>query len=213
MVFFHRLLRLLSRTRVPQIMWWKTYRWPTVCLSSVFPLRLSTSLTSLISTEETHRSSSSPTGTLSISPHQSGAPPSTRISFVLTIRSGWPAIQVSLLGNTLRRRHVRRVPFRHPVLNPRSDRGHLPITQRRVVLEVLDPDVLLYVPGRHCPSHVTEARPIHDPARVTTHLLVVHEGHRCDTAVPVTSLTATLKNRGDIASESHVAQRRLLGPE
>ena len=82
-------------------MWWKTYRWPTVCLSSVFPLRLSTSLTSLISTEETHRSSSSPTGTLSISPHQSGAPPFTRISFVLTIRSGCPAIQVSLLGNTL----------------------------------------------------------------------------------------------------------------
>ena len=74
------------------------YRAPTVSR----PVSVgSMSLTSLISTDLTYRSSSIGIATDGISPHQSGAPASTKISSVSTIRSGSPAVQKTSLLKSL----------------------------------------------------------------------------------------------------------------
>src|SRR4029453_2730266 len=69
-----------------------TKRPPTVARLPV-ALADSTSLTSLISSAATYRSSVRPVGTLGISPHQSGASPLTVSSFILITRSGVPIAQ------------------------------------------------------------------------------------------------------------------------
>ena len=86
---------------------------------------------------------------LSISPHQSGASPLTSSSFVETTRSGLPMRQSPPSAEVERRRHVRGVAAWRAGVGPLRDLGDLLLAQRRVVLVVLDADVLLDVPRRH----------------------------------------------------------------
>ena len=80
------------------------------------PAWLSTSFTSTTSTDLTYRSSSKPTGTRSISPHQSGVPESLVTEFVLTMRSGSPAVHFKLSSKTSGSGECRGSPLGVPFL-------------------------------------------------------------------------------------------------
>ena len=85
---------------------------------------------------------------------------------------------------------------------PRSARSLL--AQRRVVLVVLDPDVLLDEPRRHAASLVPEAGPHLHGSRPGTHVLVRQERLRRHRPRPMALLTAPLENGRDLLRERHL---------
>ena len=109
-----------------------------------------------------------------------------------------PLVHVDERG---RRRHVRRVAARRPAVDPRRDGRDLGVAQRPVVLEPLNADVLLDVPGRHDPHAIAQAGPLLDRARPGTDVLVADERHRGERVGTVALLAAPLQNRRDVPGE------------
>ena len=106
-------------------------------------------------------------------------------------------------GPVDRRRKIGGVAPRRARIDPADDDVDFRITQGNVVLEVLDADGLVQVPGRHHP--VDHLFP--DPARPTSDLIVGHQRHRPHLTGAVTSLTALLENRSDVPTERDLTRR------
>ena len=88
-------------------------------------------------------------------------------------------------------------------VDPADDDIDFRITQGNVVLEVLDADRLVHVPGRHHPvDHL-----LPDPARPTSDLLVGHQRHRPQLTGALTALTALVENRSDVPTERDPTRR------
>ncbi len=98
----------------------------------------------------------------------------------------------------LRRRHVGRVAARSTGVRPLRDRGDLCRAERRIVLVLLDADVLLDVPRRHHAGLGPDAGPRLDGARPGAHLVVGLKRHRRHAVPAMAVLTAALKNRCDV---------------
>ncbi len=106
-----------------------------------------------------------------------------------------------------RRRHVLRIALRRAVVRPLGDLGELGLAQRRVVLVLLDADVLFDVPGRHDAGVGADAGALLDRARPRPDLVVRDQRHRRHTVRVVAVLAAALENRRDVAGEGHVCGR------
>ena len=76
------------------------------------------------------------------------------------------------------------------------------IVQGRIVLEILDADVLFHIPGRHRAGPVPQPGLVFDQAGKRRDLLVSDQGHRADAADPVAVLATALQDRFDIPVES-----------
>ena len=109
-----------------------------------------------------------------------------------------------------RRRHVGRVAARGAVVDPRGNLGNLGLAQRGIVLELLDPDVAIDVPGRH----LARDDAIPDRARPRTDLFIGHQRHRRHFARPMAGLARALQDRRDVLREGdrRLAVRRLRRP-
>ena len=108
-----------------------------------------------------------------------------------------------------RRRHVRRIPARGAVVDPGGDHGDLRVAQRGIVLERLNSDVPIDVPGRHLARD--DAIPYR--TRPRPHLFIGNQRHRRHLSRPVASLARALQDRRDILREGdrRLAVRRLRG--
>ncbi len=102
-----------------------------------------------------------------------------------------------------RRRQVGGVALRRSVVGPRLDHRQLFVAQRRVVLEVLDADVLLDVERRHGAHAVADRRAVSNAPDAPPHLVV--RGEREGSAAPgaVAALAAALKDGRDVLGEGH----------
>ena len=103
-----------------------------------------------------------------------------------------------------RRRQIGRVALGGARPPPGVERLDLPLVERHVVLEVLDPDVLLDVPRGHGPGPVPDLRPARDHARERLHVLVGDQLHGGDAVFPVAADAGSLENRRDVAAERDV---------
>jgi hypothetical protein len=92
------------------------------------------------------------------------------------------------------RRQIGGIAARRTGVRPRGNRRDLGVGERRVVLELLDADVALDVPGRHDAVHDAGL----DGARPRPHVLVGHERHRRVGPGPMTRLTRPLNDRRDV---------------
>ena len=81
-----------------------------------------------------------------------------------------------------RRRQVLGIALRGALGYPLTDHRDLIVVEGRVVLEVLDTDVLLSIPRRHRAHAVTNGRALSDPSSVAPGILVPLERHRGHTA-------------------------------
>ena len=96
-----------------------------------------------------------------------------------------------------RLRHVLHVALGRAGRHPLDDGVDLGVAQRAVVLEVLDAQALVEVPGRHLPGlHAVADRAGPRPA-----LLVGDERHRRDRIGPVARLALRLEDRRDVLGE------------
>src|SRR5205814_5778737 len=100
-----------------------------------------------------------------------------------------------------RRRHILRVAERRTAINPLSDRSDLVVTQRHVVLELLDADRLVDVPRRH----LSRRHALLDRPRPRTRLFVSKERHRRNRSRTMTVLTFCLEDRGNVLCERRAA--------
>ena len=107
-----------------------------------------------------------------------------------------------------RRRQVGWIAARRSGVRPSRDLGNLRIGQRDVVLESLNADLFLDEPRRHRPPAVAQRRALLDRPGEWTHLLVREQRHRRNGVRPVTTLTASLKDRSDIFREGHLVGLR-----
>ena len=96
-----------------------------------------------------------------------------------------------------RLRHVLHVALGRAGGHPLHDGVDLGVGERAVVLEVLDAQALVEMPGRHVPGlHAVANRTRPRPA-----LLVGHERHRRDGIGPVARLALRLEDRRDVLGE------------
>ena len=98
-----------------------------------------------------------------------------------------------------RRRHVARISARGAGVHPCRDRRNLGVVQGRIVLELLDADVLLDEPRRH----LVLRRARLDAPRPRAHLLVCRQRHGAHAALAVTVLARSLENGRDVLRERH----------
>ena len=105
-----------------------------------------------------------------------------------------------------RGREVGGVAFGGSGAPPLVDGVDLPVVERHVVLEVLDADVLLDVPGRHGAHAVADLRAADEAARVGLDLVEVDEGHRGDAVVAVAADAGALEDGRDVAAEGDVVR-------
>ena len=104
-------------------------------------------------------------------------------------------------------RHVSLVAHGRPGVHPGRDRRDLLVAQRNVVLELLDSDVLVDVPGGHLPGDdAVLDRPGPGP-----HFSVRRQRHRRHLAGAVTDDARVIQDRGDVLGERHVVGRCALG--
>ena len=99
-----------------------------------------------------------------------------------------------------RGRHIRRIAQRGATIDPASNQIDFCIGQRRVVLELLDPDRLVDVPGRHLASH----DPVLDRPGPRADLLVGDQRHRSHLARAMTDLTGALQDGDDVFRKRHL---------
>ena len=104
-----------------------------------------------------------------------------------------------------RRRHVLGVAPRRAAVDPRGHERDLRIAQRGVVLELLDADVLVDVPGRHLA--IDDAVP--DRAGPGSDLLVGDQRHRGHLALAMAHLAGALQDRRDVLGERDLGRRGL----
>ena len=127
----------------------------------------------------------------------------------LTIRSGsvWPncfaKFQPCSFGHCLGGRHVLRVALRRAGVDPLGDRLDLLVGERAIVLEFLDADGLVDVPGRH----LSRLHAVLDRPRPGPRLFERDERHRRDRIGPVAGFALVLEDRRDVFGEC----RRLCG--
>ncbi len=107
-------------------------------------------------------------------------------------------------------RHRGRIASRRAIIGPLRDLGDLLVAQRRIVLELLNADVLLDVPGRHDASARSHAGALLDGLGPRPHFFVGPERHRRHAVRAVTVLTAALEDRRDVSCEGDLS-RRLAG--
>ena len=93
---------------------------------------------------------------------------------------------------------VRRVALRSTVVDPRLDERELLVREGRVVLVVLDADVLLDVPRRHGAHAVADRRAPLDLLGVAADVLIRDQRHRAGAVGPVAGLAAPLQDRFDV---------------
>ena len=98
---------------------------------------------------------------------------------------------------------VRRVALRRAVVGPGLDLRELLVRQRRVLLVVLDADVLLDIPRRHRAHAVPDRRLVPDPRGVPSNFLIVGESHGARPARAVALHAAPCQNRRDVLRERH----------
>ena len=111
-------------------------------------------------------------------------------------------------------RHVGRVPTRCAAVGPLRDLCELDLTERRIVLVLLNADVLLDVPGGHHAGVRPDAGPLLDGAGPRPHVFVSDERHRRHAVGTMAVLAAALQNRRDVLGERHLDRhRRLLGAQ
>jgi hypothetical protein len=103
-----------------------------------------------------------------------------------------------------RRRHVGHVPLLRALIDPSRDRRDFLLRQRWIVLELLDPDIALDVPGRHEPR----SRLRLDRSRVRPRVLVRNERHRRIRSGTVAVLAGPLENRRHVFCECDGRRRR-----
>ena len=102
-----------------------------------------------------------------------------------------------VVGEHRRWRHVRRIPPRRARVDPPNDGVDLRTGQGPIVLEVLDSDRLVDVPGRH----LTCLDPVLDRACPGPHLGIGLQRHRRDVARSVASLALRPEDRRDVLAE------------
>ena len=100
----------------------------------------------------------------------------------------------------------RRVHAQHIFADPADQRRDLLVAQAAVVLELLDADRLVDVPGRHQALGDLGL----DATRIFSRILVGQEGHRRDRVRLVAHLAFLLEDRRDVLAERHRATSRLL---
>ena len=93
--------------------------------------------------------------------------------------------------------HVRRIASRRALLDPPHDGGNLIIRERSVVLERLDADGLVDVPGRHLAAF----DPGSDRPGPGAHLVERPEGHRSDRFLTMTRFAFLLEDGRDVLRE------------
>ena len=201
-----RLLRSVlstSSTCVRQIMWWNTKRPPTV---GVGRARRAVDVVDFLDLER---------GDVAIfgEPGRDArnlAPPVGRAALhgeLLRLddqirRADRPRLRV---GVDLRRRHVGRVAARRAAVGPLGDRGDLVVAQRRIVVELLDADVLLDVPRRHHAGLRADAGALLDRARPRPHVLVGDSDIGATPSGAMAVLAAALQDGRDVLREGHGA--------
>ena len=98
---------------------------------------------------------------------------------------------------------VRQVAFRRSVVGPCLDHRQLHVRQRRVLLVLLDAEVLLHVPRRHRAHPVPDRRLRLDPPGVPSHLLVARQRHGTRSTRAVAVHAAPREYRRDVLRERH----------
>ena len=94
-----------------------------------------------------------------------------------------------------RRRQIRRIAFRRTGVDPGRNQLDLFVAQGSVVLELLDADVRIDMPGRHDAL----AGAILDQESKGLHLPVIHQRHRADAVGIVAGDAFLLQDRRDVA--------------
>ena len=102
------------------------------------------------------------------------------------------------------RRRIGRVAARRAGVGPGGHEVDLGLRQGAILLELLDADVRIDVPGRHLAGDDL----VPDGARPGPRLLVVHQRHRRHVVGPMADLTRALQDGLDVLVEGHVARLR-----
>ncbi len=97
----------------------------------------------------------------------------------------------------LRRRHIFRIPHRRPRVHPLDDLRDLFIRQRSIVLELLNADSFIQMPGRHLPG----CDAFLDRLGPRPHFVISDQRHRRHRFLAMASLAFFLENRRDIFGE------------
>jgi hypothetical protein len=179
-------------------MWWKTKRPPTVA-------RLRLDVVHFLDLER---------GNVAVFGEPGGnagnlSPPVRSVALHLELvgldddvrRADGPGVTVGVL---LCRRHIGGVAARRAAVGPFRDRRNLVVAERRVVVKLLDADVLLDVPRRHDAGPRADAGALLDGARPGPDVLVGHERHRRNPIGPVAILAAALQDRRDVLREGRL---------
>ena len=103
---------------------------------------------------------------------------------------------------------VDRVALGRAGLGPDGNRLDFGVVQRRIVLVILDADVLFHVPRRHGAGAVADAGLVFDQAGERSDLFISDERHGADAADAVAILATPLQDRFDVLVESNLV---LLG--
>src|SRR5271165_968589 len=100
--------------------------------------------------------------------------------------------------------HVSRIAHRGPRIGPLCKSRNLSVTQRDVVLKLLNADSLVDVPRRHVPLSDL----LLDGSGPRACILIREERHRPDTVRTVTVLASLLQNRGHVLRKRHLILTR-----
>ena len=103
-------------------------------------------------------------------------------------------------GPLLRSRQILRVTERRAGIHPAGDGIHLLVGQGSVVLETLDANALVDVPGRHVPAN----HALFDGPRPGADFFVRHQRHRRRSPRAMALLALGLENRGDVFREGYL---------
>ncbi len=138
------------------------------------------------------------------------SPPVRRVRLDQDLRAlddqiGFAGVPGGPIGEHQRLRHVGGIAARRAAIGPLRDLNDLFFAQRRIVLVVLNADVLLDVPRRHDAGLVAQRGPRLHRAGPWPGLFVGQQRHRRDLARPMAVLTAALKNRRNIFGKGDFA--------
>src|SRR5262249_52296756 len=106
-----------------------------------------------------------------------------------------------------RRRHIGEVATRCTAIGPLRNFGDFLVAQRRIVVELLNPDILFDIPWRHDTRFRAKTGTQLHGARPRPGVLIGDERHRRYAIGPVAVLAAALKDWRDVLRERDVADR------
>ena len=106
------------------------------------------------------------------------------------------------LGKLALLRHVCRITFWSSIIGPRLDLREFFITERRVILELVDTNVFLDKERRHSSHPIPNSCAIFDSRGQAPDLFICGKRHRRPTANPMAVLATPLKDRCDILRKS-----------